>query len=324
MTSTLLSIIVPTYNLSGYILSALESVDDSFLLSNEVEIIIVNDGSTDNTLSIIQQNMRQGYHLFDMKNGGVSIARNFAIEQAIGKYITFLDGDDLLFDGALPSLLEYIKQGKSPDVIIMRSFTQDKENYPWNRRLVQDREYTSDEVFNKGYARGSVCGCAFKNSFIKTNKLKFIDKLKYGEDTIFFASTLIKKAKYVFKDIYFYNVIVRLTSASRDIEKIDLYNYKIGLDWLLSNRSRQCSKQEEMILDFEIYRLISAFSNNAALKKMSYAKVQDILDTRSLPWLTWRKAPYSKLKMLLLNFSFNIFFRLVGLKVKFNYLINRD
>lgn len=91
----MLSIIIPTYNSSKYIIRCINSII-SQSTKLEYEIIVVNDGSTDNTeevLSNIGDNRVICYH---KKNGGVSIARNFGMEKSNGEYLTFIDSDDYI------------------------------------------------------------------------------------------------------------------------------------------------------------------------------------------------------------------------------------
>lgn len=92
-----LSIIIPAYNLEEYISSTLDSLL-RINFSRNYEIIVVNDGSTDNTENIIKEYQKcySQIKLITIKNSGVSRARNIGIKNAVGDYITFVDGDDLV------------------------------------------------------------------------------------------------------------------------------------------------------------------------------------------------------------------------------------
>ncbi|MEC6798268.1 glycosyltransferase [Photobacterium sp. S4TG1] len=90
-----LSVIIAAYNVEVYIKECIESVINQ--IDESVEIIVVNDGSTDNTeeiLSIYKNNVS----IYTKTNGGLSDARNYGIEKSSGEYITFLDGDDIWLD----------------------------------------------------------------------------------------------------------------------------------------------------------------------------------------------------------------------------------
>lgn len=93
-----LSIIMPAYNVEKYIKEAIDSVLNQKTKYN-YELIIVNDGATDNTKKIIQSIESDKIKYIEQKNQGLSGARNTGINNAVGKYITFMDSDDLLEDG---------------------------------------------------------------------------------------------------------------------------------------------------------------------------------------------------------------------------------
>lgn len=110
------TIIIPVYNTEEYLRECLDSVVNQSL--NEVEIICVNDGSLDNSLSILEEYYEKDPRitLISKENGGQSIARNIAMKYASGEYIQFLDSDDLLAPNALANLYE-IAKSKNLDVL---------------------------------------------------------------------------------------------------------------------------------------------------------------------------------------------------------------
>ncbi|MGA3419727.1 glycosyltransferase family 2 protein [Lactiplantibacillus plantarum] len=109
-----LSVIVPMYNAEAYIDDLVLSLSSQTL--NSVEFILVDDGSTDLTLSIVQKNIKRlgdsRFQLLHKKNGGVSSARNFGIAHANGKYIFFADSDDLMDAGFLKMMVEKANRDK--------------------------------------------------------------------------------------------------------------------------------------------------------------------------------------------------------------------
>lgn len=123
MTPTL-SIIIPCYNVENYVQAALQSVLDNLSPSNHtnIELLIVNDGSTDQTLEKIQQFLPNfhaqaiNYHLIKQANSGLSAARNTAMERAKGKYWLFLDSDDIFINNALDKIIDCIHKNNT-DII---------------------------------------------------------------------------------------------------------------------------------------------------------------------------------------------------------------
>ncbi|MBW1619750.1 glycosyltransferase family 2 protein [Empedobacter falsenii] len=106
-----LSIIIPVYNVENYIEECVKSIRSQSLTDDEYEIILVNDGSTDNSLSICELlvNSYSNIRLFNQPNKGQSTARNVGLKHAIGSYIFFIDSDDYLKPQYLKNLLNIIE-----------------------------------------------------------------------------------------------------------------------------------------------------------------------------------------------------------------------
>ena len=106
----LLSIIIPIYNKSKYIAKCLSSIIRQSY--GCFEIIIINDGSTDDSEDVIQkfQIMDERIKLYSYSNGGVSVARNRGISMAQGKYIMFIDADDWIESGYLQRIMVYVER----------------------------------------------------------------------------------------------------------------------------------------------------------------------------------------------------------------------
>ena len=92
------SIIIPAYNIEKYITRTLDSILSQNLPSDDFEVIIINDGSTDNTGLIVAEyeEKHNNITLITIDNSGPSVARNLAIDKAKGRYIMFIDADDII------------------------------------------------------------------------------------------------------------------------------------------------------------------------------------------------------------------------------------
>ena len=103
-----LSIIVPVYNAAQYLERCISSLLDQDIPFNEYEIIIINDGSTDNSLDIayLMQQKSTNIIVLTKDNGGASAARNTGLKYAKGKYIQFVDADDFIIPHTLKKILE--------------------------------------------------------------------------------------------------------------------------------------------------------------------------------------------------------------------------
>jgi len=111
--SILLSIIIPCYNTEKFIVECIKSVTE--IKNNFIEIIIINDGSTDNSFKIIKnyifkKKLSNYIKLISQKNHGLGYSRNVGIKKARGKYITFLDSDDLFIEKFIPKIVSFIKK----------------------------------------------------------------------------------------------------------------------------------------------------------------------------------------------------------------------
>jgi|GEM_PF-2573942 len=124
--SPLVSVIVPTYNYSRYVVSAIDSVKKQDYPN--IEIIVIDDGSTDNTSNILSNRMDIQY--FYQSNQGLSATRNRGIRLSKGKYIQFLDADDLLGPTSIRKRLEYLEKHPEKSAVICRSAYFTKYTFP--------------------------------------------------------------------------------------------------------------------------------------------------------------------------------------------------
>lgn len=183
----LFSIIIPLYNKENYITETLESI--SRQKYDKFEIIIVDDGSTDNSLNKAKSFNHQYVNIFSIKNSGVSAARNFGILKAKGNYICFLDADDLWSPQHLQLLTTIIEKNNMPNFVSTgyTAFTESKSikknkyiNYKDLEFLKVDRALFYKMWINSPFFwTGSI---SIKSSFLKdfTNPFPLNESL--GED----------------------------------------------------------------------------------------------------------------------------------------------
>ena len=196
-----LSIIIPMYNASQYIERCLNSIYHQGLNVNEFEVIVINDGSTDNSLEIVKDYLTsyKNIRFFSQKNSGQGAARNLGIKYATGEYILFLDSDDFLLPQSITKILSIVKH-VSCDVI---NFLMEvelptgnvKESYLYHYDY--DKIYSGKELLLRtGINIGSACSSLYKRSFILQNNIFFPVDMKH-EDVFFsyqiytFASRVI-------------------------------------------------------------------------------------------------------------------------------------
>ena len=190
----LISVIVPVYNGQDYLEDCIDSIEKQTY--ENTEIIIINDGSTDDTASVCVR-LREAYdnlHVITMEDGGVSAARNAGIDAANGVFVTFVDADDRLRPKTLRVLYDCIMRTGS-DVAGCGFFSWIKEE-EWEAflrekcRIGRPVEYTPSQFLREQLLRGnSRCWSKlYRRSAI--GELRFPQELSIGEDMLFLVRIL--------------------------------------------------------------------------------------------------------------------------------------
>lgn len=180
----LLSVIIPVYNGEKYISKCLDSIlQQSY---KNLELIIINDGSKDNSLKILQDYKEKDDRitLINQENQGTSITRNNALAYVKGEYLTFVDIDDYLEKDIYQSLM--IKIDNNADIISYgASCDFEKENYSIIKKFKDsnDKNYIINELFTSGLFN-PLWNKIYKTNLIK-DKIYFPKEFNQGEDLIF-------------------------------------------------------------------------------------------------------------------------------------------
>ena len=177
------SVIVPVYNAAQYISKTLNSIISQDF--NAFEIIVVNDGSTDNSLDIINHCLKDckvPHQIITQENKGVSVARNTGIEVACGDYLVFVDADDYIANNHLSSLYN----GESDFSLTL--YAKKEEN-----KLTYSDTYSQDVISTDDFIQMELnmqitfnfLQLMYKSDIINKNKIRFSEGVVYGEDTEF-------------------------------------------------------------------------------------------------------------------------------------------
>lgn len=235
MIKPIISIIIPAYNAASFIHTSVDSVL-SQSIPNDIEIIIVNDGSTDNTINVVENYMQEhsNIHLINQKNSGVSGARNSGIEAAQGEFIAFIDADDFISDGCLETIIKRLVNidEKTEIVYLLSSLFPSKINCStWIKRLPNGGVISGKDCFEKVGLMHTVWGCLYKKAFIEKYNLRFAEGVKNSEDTMYMAECQSYINQVEFWPIQFYNYVYREGSASNNVSEEKLLRYSVGLDY---------------------------------------------------------------------------------------------
>ncbi|MGP2569369.1 glycosyltransferase [Ornithobacterium rhinotracheale] len=239
-----LSIIIPVYNCAPHLESGFHKLSEVYNLIEEsdFEIIYVNDGSTDNSETILKTIALQknNIRVINQENQGSSGARNTAIDVAKGHYIQFLDADDYIDFGKVIPLLDICfkenldalsyrigfinEQGKSAG---------DMEKHP----VTFDRTISGEQALIEGFHPSSICCWLFKTDFFNKNNLRIYPKITHM-DVEFTTRMLVKAKRVMFKDIIAYFYVSRPGSITKPktAEKLKKFLYdEVFVSELLKN-----------------------------------------------------------------------------------------
>ena len=250
----MISVIITAYNAEKTIEKCLNSILDTKY--NNYEIVIVNDGSTDNTEDIIELFATDKIKYFSKPNTGVADSRNFGIEKANGDYITFVDSDDFVSSNYFENVDNYIEQGadliKRKGIIIKESLKNETEqviqkqaNTENNQKKVENaikiegatfELTTGEDAFNKlcftDKYLDTLWSYIIKKSLLTDNNFKF-ENGRYHEDFGLLPLLILKANKVVSTNDYVYyyvqseNSIMREKNLPKTIKKAEdvLYHY---------------------------------------------------------------------------------------------------
>lgn len=211
-----ISVIVPVYNSAEYIQTTLDSIINQDF--DCYEIIVVDDGSSDNSLDLAYEKLKDTeipHKIIHQRNSGVSVARNHGIEVSRGEYLVFVDSDDYILTDHLSNLynLEY-------DFSLTQVVKKDGEN------LSNPYIYDIDEILCEKFIEMELnmqmpfnfFQLSYKSSIVKDNNICFSEGVVYGEDTEFALKALSLGDKIAISNDITYYYIQHPTSAIRTTE----------------------------------------------------------------------------------------------------------
>lgn len=320
MVNKLLSIIIPVYNGGKTIFNCLRSITTNFTICKKlVEIIIVDDGSTDNTICKIKKVKYPNLKIISKNNEGVSSARNIGIENSSGKFIWFIDSDDYLlkFDGQ--RLLDTLLNDKATDLFLFGFEKKSKENtkeFVVNKKceILNHRHFIKEFVrifdeneFNVPWNR------IIKRSIIVNNGIKFDTKIKIGEDAIFNCKLVkyLKQIHIINKPLYVYNLFYS--------NKVKKYDSDLRFNLLKVNKSLKklviTQKIDKSFYENKYERMNYSLLANLAEKYNNYYEFKKQLKNELLP--------YEKVNFIKLEWKSKIFYLIVKFDL-IGYFLTRD
>jgi len=270
-----ISVIIPVYNVAGYVRKSIESVINQDYLG-EVEIICVNDGSTDGSREILSE--FDELVVIDQGNQGPSAARNTGLRKATGKYVFFLDSDDYLPPDAL-EILYKVAIEKDVEVVggEMQLISPDSELDVLSRPDgIYNQTFTGFDYLNKDYEHLYACNKLYKREFLIDNNFHFIEGITFED--MEFTPRIYMKAKSVIlipNVTYFY--VQRPGSITNSVAAPISHPFKIieSFDKMLKVENNQAIKEIKLklIKNFIIPHLPTPIEKDQRYKNLN------------LPWI---------------------------------------
>ena len=235
-----ISVIIPCYNSERYLAECL----DSILAQSEqdFEILLVDDGSRDSTLSVAQAYAQQDarIHAYHQENAGVCAARNLAMEHAQGEWITFVDSDDLLVPDAFERMLGAVKDDVDMVVCAHETFDENGRReavWPDTRwmdlRGEEKREAVALRLIEGDSVLNIMCNKLHRRALIEKEGLRLKKGIAIAEDALFNLEAVLcgRGVAYVHHIAYRYRVHSQSATQKRTLGEFDTHR-----PWLVAMR----------------------------------------------------------------------------------------
>ena len=284
---TKISVIVPVYNVEKYLSQCLDSILNQTF--KDFECICVNDGSTDNSLSVLQEyaNKDNRIKIINQQNKGLSGARNSALKIINGKYITFIDSDDFVSSDYLEKLTN-IAEKENSDIVYCRhkmyySADNKYENGPNKEKLnTLFYEHSKSKQKNKQIKyildivenSRSACMKLYKTNVIKNNVILFFEDIYAEEDFCFniLVNLYSNKISFLDEELYYYRKQVDSLTAKKEKLRINALKSFITLTNFLYKRNllENSPILQNFIINGFVYRLGKKFSKSKQKEMYPY------------------------------------------------------
>ncbi len=245
-----LSIIIPVYNAAQYLDRCLLSVVDQGLTSDSYEIILVNDGSVDNSLGICNRYKDRfpNITVIDKKNEGPAVARNRGLDVAKGEFVTFVDADDYLIPNGYKYLLENFAES---DIDILSYWTTTIDDYILKHDYREKGDVSGKILFDDSGIEAIIrmdigaflVNKLFRRAFIEEAGIR-LESLSIGEDALFCLRSLINAKRVVSCNSNFYRYVVNEGSITKSRDAMFMRRCVDSI-FILLQRIVQYSREHE-------------------------------------------------------------------------------
>ena len=312
-----ISVIIPVYNSEKYLEKCLESILSQTL--SDFEIILIDDGSNDNSLEIIKKYAANHSNIIykSKPNEGQAVARNLGIEMATGEFICFIDSDDYIEKDMLEILYENGIKNNS-DIIIC-DYLEDFQN----KSIYKKSLYIDSENLIKSYivCVAGPCSKIIKTDLIKQNGLKFLENNIY-EDLAVIPTLALYTNNISYCKKPFYHYVIRTNSTMQQTK----YNKKLEsifnvMDYLSEHFSQKGYDEELEFL--YINHLLYAGCGRFLKYKNTDEMILKIINTINSKFPNWENNKYFKNQSTLYRLTCNVFMKNNKLEISLYKLFRR-
>lgn len=276
-----ISIIVPIYNAEKYLKECLDSILSQTY--KNIEVILIDDGSTDNSYNICQKYVEK-YSIFilmKVKNGGVSRARNYGIKKSTGDYLTFVDSDDIIDSNFIEKMVSKINDKTQMVVCNYKNVYKNQSVY--NNFDIQDYLPSIDakkELFKDTSIRGFSCNKLFVTKIIKDNNILFDENIKICEDLLFCFNYLNYIDGIYIINEGLYNYRMRKSSASNKYNEKDLTIFDaFDKMYLIDNNIYEYSGD---LYVYAYFKFLKALKKSGKINNVRQIKIMQMLKDKRI------------------------------------------
>ena len=206
MSYPLISVIVPCYNVEKFLPNCFKCLENQSY--KNLHVIFVNDGSTDDTLKILEEYCRfhSGNTLINGENRGVACARNSGLDAIKGEFFAFYDADDILYTDHFETLFKNVTESGADMAVcgIKRISEKRAAKFDYNRDIkadkirVFDKQEALEQFFSQEKFDYLLMNKIFSAKILKESGARFLDNCRYGEEGYFFYKYLLSAEKTVY------------------------------------------------------------------------------------------------------------------------------
>lgn len=317
------SVIVPVYNAEKYLARCIESIISQSY--NNLEIILVNDGSTDNSLLLCEGYSKKDSRikLITQENKGAGLARNKGLQNATGKYALFVDSDDYLHNTAIEKCV-YVKSQTNADLVMFGRFNQTAQGEITPKEVPNDKVYFKGEelddilagLFTYQSGIGISCwGKMFNLDIINSNQIRFYSERQLLSEDAFFILQLfahLGSVAIISESLYYY--CQNENSLSRKYKKGRLHLCNAFLEKAV-NLCKEQGYSKAVLQNVKARYLMYVISGLKRVVKSQMTKTEKAEELKHAFYDNTLHATATKDVLKLLSPASRLFWRLYNLKL---------